>query len=616
MEDITKEILIEKYPRPISIKSTKEILNQMENCICKIIKNRGERGTGFFCNIKCNNYNIPVMITNYHVIDEDYIKEKNDIDLTLDDDNINKTIILNNNSRKIYTNKKYDITIIEIKSKDEINNFMDLDEKIFNEKSEKLYNNHSIYIPQYLKGDKAEVSYGIINNIVGYNINHFCCTEFGSSGSPIINLLNNKIIGIHKQANTNRKYNTGTYLKYPINEFINKYKNKIEITLDINNDVINRNLYFLDNTDYIEDKTNTKHFHDNLKELNEDNTELYINNKKYKFTKYFIPEKEGKYKIKLIFKINIKDCSFMFAGCKNIIDINLKYFNTSNTINMRYMFSGCENIKELDLSSFDTINVENMEGMFGGYNNLASIDWSSINIEKPPKTKIYINNCQSLEKLNLSSFDTKNVNNMMGMFGGCSQLKELNLSSFDTKNVKNMMYMFTNCCELKDLNLSSFDTTNVNNMTGMFYGCKELKELNLSSFDTKNVNNMIMMFTSCSQLKELNLSSFDTKNVNNMMCMFFGCSQIKELNLSSFDTKNVTNMICMFFGCSQLKELNLSSFNTKNVNYMMRMFYGCSQLKNLIYLHLILKMLIMQKVYFINVILIILIYLLSQNLKK
>ena len=309
MEDIKKEIMIEKYPRPISIKGTKEILNQMENCICKIYKNGGGKGTGFFCNIKYNNNNIPVMMTNNHVIDEKYIKENNNIELTLNDDNINKTIILNNNNRKIYTNKEYDITIIEIKyEKDKINNFMELDEKIFNEKSEILYNNnHSIYIPQYLNGDKVVVSYGIINKIDGYNINHYCCTESGSSGSPIINLLNNKIIGIHKEGSNHFKFNKGTYLKYPINEFINKYNNnninnKIEITLDINNNDINKNIYFLDNTDYIEDKTNIKYFHNNLKELNEDNTELYINNIKYKYQKYFNPEKEGKYKIKLILK--------------------------------------------------------------------------------------------------------------------------------------------------------------------------------------------------------------------------------------------------------------------------------------------------------------------------
>ena len=34
--------------------------------------------------------------------------------------------------------------------------------------------------------------------------------------------------------------------------------------------------------------------HDNLKELNELNTELFIDNKKYKFKKYFKPEKKRK----------------------------------------------------------------------------------------------------------------------------------------------------------------------------------------------------------------------------------------------------------------------------------------------------------------------------------
>jgi len=553
----------------------------MENCICKIYKNGGGKGTGFFCNILYNNYNIPVMMTNNHVINEKYLKENDNIEFTINDDNINKTIILDKN-RKIYTNKEYDITIIEIKcEKDKINNFMDIDEKIFNEKSEILYNNHSIYIPQYLNGDKAVVSYGIINQIDGYNINHYCCTESGSSGSPIINLLNNKIIGIHKEGSNIFKYNKGTYLKYPTIEFINKYNNKIKINLNINNKDINKKIYFLDNTDYIEDKTNIKYFHDNLKELNEDNTELYINNIKYKYKKYFIPEKKGKYKIKLIFKINIKDCSFMFAGCKNIIDINFNNFNTSNVVNMRYMFSGCENIKKLDFSSVDTKNVKNMEGMFGQYDNEANIDLSTINFLKMPEKKIYLEGCKSLEKLNLSLFDTKSVNNMSHMFYGCFQLKELNLSSFDTINVNNMMNMFNTCSQLKELNLSSFDTINVNNMMGMFSGCFQLKELNLSSFNTKNVSNMIGMFLCCKQLEELNLSSFDTKNVNNMMAMFGYCSGLKELNLSSFDTKNNNNMMMMFYGCSQLKELNLSSFDTKNVNNMMMMFSDCSALKEL-----------------------------------
>ena len=69
MDDIKKEILLEKYPRPVSIEGTTKILYQMENNICKIYKNDGGKGTWFFCNIYYNNRIIHVMMTNNHVID-------------------------------------------------------------------------------------------------------------------------------------------------------------------------------------------------------------------------------------------------------------------------------------------------------------------------------------------------------------------------------------------------------------------------------------------------------------------------------------------------------------------------------------------------------------------
>ena len=225
MDDIKKEILLEKYPRPISIEGTKKILNQMEHNICKIYKNDGGKGTGFFCKIHYNNEIIPVMMTNNHVIDEKYINENNKIKITINDDTEIKIIKLNDN-RLIYTNEEYDTTIIEIiQEKDKINNFMEIDENVFKEESNIFYNNKSIYIIQYPNCDKASVSYGIMNNIMDYNINHYCCTESGSSGSPIMNLLNNKIIGIHKEASMKFKINKGTFLKYPVNEFLNQIKN-------------------------------------------------------------------------------------------------------------------------------------------------------------------------------------------------------------------------------------------------------------------------------------------------------------------------------------------------------------------------------------------------------
>ena len=57
---------------------------------------------------------------------------------------------------------------------------------------------------------------------------HFCCTEYGSSGSPLLNSINNKIIGIHKKTINNKEYNLGAFLCNPIKEFKNKYKQQKE----------------------------------------------------------------------------------------------------------------------------------------------------------------------------------------------------------------------------------------------------------------------------------------------------------------------------------------------------------------------------------------------------
>ena len=57
-----------------------------------------------------------------------------------------------------------------------------------------------------------------------YNFNHKCSTKDGSSGSPILN-IKNEIIGIHKGGTT--KYNVGTFLNYPIEEFIEKYNEEL-----------------------------------------------------------------------------------------------------------------------------------------------------------------------------------------------------------------------------------------------------------------------------------------------------------------------------------------------------------------------------------------------------
>jgi len=515
MTQIEKEKLLNKYPLPVTIEKTEIILKQMKESICKI-KNKNGDGTGFFCKI----LNKKILITNNHVINEEIIKNKKIIKVKINDNKIMKDLKI----KDYYTSIKYDTTIIEIEEEENIN-YLEIDDEIFDDNID-LYN-QSIYIIQYPKyGDeqKGAVSYGILNGIKDeYNLIYNCSTDHGSSGSPILQLSNQKIIGIHKEGVSKYNYNRGTLLKYPINEYLNKINekikkknNEIKLLIEIGQFDINSDIYFLDNTNGYYNGVG-EHHHDNLKELNELNTEIFINNKKYKYIKSFKPEKEGLYEIKIKFNIKIKDCSFMFFNCSNLTNI--------------------------DLSSFDTKNVTNMSSMFC--------------------------DCFNLKNIDLSSFDTKNVTNMSHMFSCCFNLINIDLLSFDTNNVTNMSHMLSSCYNLTNIDLSSFDTKNVTNMSHMFYGCSKLTNIDLSSFDTKNVTNIFYMFC-CSKLTNIDLSSFDTKNVTNMNSMLGGCSNLTNIDLSSFDTKKVINMSHMFLGCSNLNRVKINNISSNIIKKLLK----------------------------------------------
>ena len=201
---------------------------QMKNCICKIRLGYGKIGTGFFCKIPFpDTFSfLPVLITCYHVLDKNNISQGEKINFSLNNDQVFRSIIINN-SRKTLISEEKDVTIIEIKPKEdniEAKSFLEIDEEIDHNDPRKIYNNITIYITHYEKGDEAKYSIGKILNIDEdqINIEHECSTQTGSSGSPIINLNNFKVIGVHKGFN---KLNFGTLLKIPIVEFNQLYKN-------------------------------------------------------------------------------------------------------------------------------------------------------------------------------------------------------------------------------------------------------------------------------------------------------------------------------------------------------------------------------------------------------
>ena len=135
MSDEEKEDYMVGCPNLISFDCTEKIINQMKKNICRI-KMGENQGTGFFCKIPFpdRDNTLKVLITNNHIINEEILYKNNQkISIYIKEEK--KLKYLNLDNRIKYTNKKeeYDITIIELKDEDEINNFLELDDKIIND---------------------------------------------------------------------------------------------------------------------------------------------------------------------------------------------------------------------------------------------------------------------------------------------------------------------------------------------------------------------------------------------------------------------------------------------------------------------------------------------------
>ena len=425
---------MDDYPKPVNNQQLTKILDQMNKSLYKVNEKERMFETGFFCYVKIKEKlkekNIPVLIINKIVRLEEY---KDEVNISIN----KKTKNIKLGDTK-YQNEEYNMTIIEIKEnkRDKIQ-FLEIDDAIYEENSEMYYDKKPIYIIQWknMKDlNNSSLSYGVIKEMNKNEFKYSSEMKTNPKISLIFNSSNNKLIGKHE---TNLpKYKQGKFFGILINKFINKYNadnkyeklpNKINISIKVDEDDINKQIYFLDNYAY-----KNEHFHDNLRELNEINTKLYINDKRIKFQKFFVPKEIKEFNVYLEFDINLTDSSYMFAGCTKISDIKFISFNTKHIKNMKFMFHGCENIKTINLFSFNIKNVIDMSDMFSY--------------------------CESLTDLNLSHFDFENIKNISNMFYNCYNLKNLNLPPLNDKNDIDMDHIFHGCNCLNNFDISKYNS--------------------------------------------------------------------------------------------------------------------------------------------------------------
>ena len=143
-------------------------------------------------------------------------------------------------------------------------------------------------------------------------------------------------------------------MKNEITCIYNKQEDEIDLLHDFSKDT--KDLPEDLKKSYIEGKNN----------INENNIDIYINDKKIKFNYKYKSNEKGNIQVKFIFNKLITSTNFMFARCSSLQSINLSSFNTTNVKDMSRMFCGCGSLRSINLSSFNTTNVEIMYGMFWG----------------------------------------------------------------------------------------------------------------------------------------------------------------------------------------------------------------------------------------------------------
>ena len=463
--------------------------------VVKIEKDKDKYELGLLCRIPKKKIN--ALITYNHIIDLHFLNNAKKLKILVNDNN-KKEVNMKINRYK-YTNKELDITIIEILDEDNINKFIEIDDKFFNLENYQYINIVSVG----LKNEKLD---GII---LYKKYNNFICSSVSINEGIILLKDNLKLIGLIKGNNNNLNEIEFIPMDIIINQ-INFIKCKYEIKekdIGYNTQIIN-NKHEKEHipNDEIEKKIQII-INGEIKSII--NSELNINYLQYIFTE------TGIYNIYFIAQPYLTYMSYMFFNCSSLIEIDFTSFNSNEVKNLDSMFFGCSSLKNINLSSFNTSHVINMRNLFYG--------------------------CSSLKKINLSTFKTDEVNFMSYMFYGCKSLEEIDLSSFNTIKVFDMEGMFGGCHSLKKLDVSSFKTYIVENMSSMFKGCESLEELNLISFEPNDLRTISSMFSDCSKLKKLKLASFKINSECKREKVFNGCRSLKNLECENEYVKKLLN---------------------------------------------------------------------------
>ena len=226
------------------------------NSIVRIV-NQNLIGTGFFLKKNIKNKIKYFLFSSEHVITEDDVNSKIEIELYYGKKiNEKKKIIVLDNTKRFITcsEDEKDVTVIEILKTDDIHEDKYLLADLNYKNGYDKYKNGKIFFAGYTNDpiykNERYISSGEIKSIKGFEFEYSIDTRTGSYGAPICLIENLRVIGIYKQGNKIKDINYGTFIGVILDELEKNYKeinyvddNKEKPTNKINNLINNNNLY-------------------------------------------------------------------------------------------------------------------------------------------------------------------------------------------------------------------------------------------------------------------------------------------------------------------------------------------------------------------------------------
>ena len=201
-------------------------LNAIATATCKIIKENCT-GTGFLVRlpdeISLNRRNLCGLMTNNHVLKKNDIRNGGKLHLKFEYPKKHEVEIQIAPGCFRFTSQFLDVTFVEIDSSN----------LSFLETNSTITQKQKAFIVQFPKEESICFAQGYIRTFMGFNILHEISTDFGSSGSALVD-FNGKVIGVHKQSNQNDKCNIATDIRVVISaiqSLVNSGKTGFDITI-------------------------------------------------------------------------------------------------------------------------------------------------------------------------------------------------------------------------------------------------------------------------------------------------------------------------------------------------------------------------------------------------